>query len=103
MSEEGTDTNTTMALLGTVPVKATTENGPIKPGDLLTTSSKPGYAMVCNDTSRCADSLIGKALESLKEGEDDLDNANIEVAVVTVDDGYQRIEPDELEDRGLGV
>ena len=49
------------------------------------------------------DEAIELAVESLKEGEDDLDNANIEVAVVTVEDGYQRIEPDELEERGLGV
>ena len=69
LSEEDDDANATMALLGTVPVKATTENGPIGLGDLLTTSSKPGYAMVCNDTSRCTGSLIGKALESLEEGE----------------------------------
>ena len=44
-----------------------------------------------------------KFLQSLKEGEDDLENANIEVAVVTVEDGYHRIDPEELEDRGLGV
>lgn len=49
------------------------------------------------------DEAIELAVNSLQEGEEDLDNANIEVAVVTVEDGYQRIEPDELEDRGLGV
>ena len=56
----------TIALAGTVPVKATTENGHIHPGDLLTTSSKPGYAMVCRDTSKCADSIVGKAMGSLE-------------------------------------
>jgi len=49
------------------------------------------------------DEAIELAVESLKEGEDDLENANVEVAVVSVEDGYQRIEPDELEERGLGV
>ncbi|ADV82419.1 hypothetical protein AciPR4_1602 [Terriglobus saanensis SP1PR4] len=34
-----------MAMTGIVPTKVSTENGPIKPGDLLVTSSKPGYAM----------------------------------------------------------
>jgi hypothetical protein len=36
---------TRLALTGRVPVKVTEENGPIRPGDLLTTSSTPGYAM----------------------------------------------------------
>jgi len=69
LGEEGADTNAIMALLGTVPVKATTENGPIGLGDLLTTSSKPGYAMVCNEPAKCAGAIVGKALESLEEGE----------------------------------
>jgi hypothetical protein len=34
-----------VALLGRVPVKVTAENGPIRPGDLLTASSIPGVAM----------------------------------------------------------
>ena len=36
---------TQLALTGRVPVKVTEENGPIEPGDLLTTSSTPGHAM----------------------------------------------------------
>ena len=58
-----------LALSGIVPVKATTENGPIKPGDLLTTSSKPGYAMRCESLEKCRGAIIGKAMEALKEGE----------------------------------
>lgn len=58
-----------LALTGRVPVKATTENGPIRPGDLLTTSSKPGYAMRCGDVKRCEGTIIGKALGLLIEGE----------------------------------
>lgn len=34
-----------MALAGRVPVKISTENGPVVPGDYLTTSSTPGVAM----------------------------------------------------------
>jgi hypothetical protein len=58
-----------LALLGRVPVKATTENGPIRPGDLLTSASKPGYAMRCEDIHRCEGAIIGKALEALDESE----------------------------------
>ncbi|HUS86252.1 MAG TPA: hypothetical protein VMW76_03345 [Bacteroidales bacterium] len=36
---------TKLALTGRVPVKVTDENGPIKPGDMLTSSSTPGHAM----------------------------------------------------------
>ena len=58
-----------MALMGRVYVKATAENGPIRPGDLLTTASKPGYAMRCPDLSLCEGALVGKALEALPQGE----------------------------------
>ncbi|MFN4218698.1 MAG: hypothetical protein ACK4HB_05405, partial [Candidatus Bipolaricaulia bacterium] len=58
-----------LALVGRVPVKATTENGPIRPGDLLTSASKPGYAMRCENAQRCEGAIIGKALASLEEGE----------------------------------
>jgi subtilisin family serine protease len=58
-----------LALLGRVPVKATTENGPIRPGDLLTSASKPGYAMRCVDVTQCEGAIIGKALEALDESE----------------------------------
>jgi hypothetical protein len=48
-----------VALNGRVPVKVTNENGPIEPGDYLTTSSTPGYAMKATK----AGSTLGKALE----------------------------------------
>ncbi|MBI4033389.1 carbohydrate binding domain-containing protein [Candidatus Saccharibacteria bacterium] len=50
-----------VALAGRVPVNVTDENGPIIPGDYLTSSSKPGYAM----KATAAGPTIGKALESL--------------------------------------
>ena len=58
-----------LALMGRVPVKATTENGPIRPGDLLTVASKPGYAARCASANECDGVIIGKALEALEEGD----------------------------------
>jgi len=56
-----------MAMVGIVPVKVTAENGPIRPGDLLVTSSKLGYAMKGTDRGRMLGAVIGKALGSLNE------------------------------------
>lgn len=47
-----------LALSGRVPVKVTTENGPIKPGDMLTSSSIPGVAMRATK----AGTIIGQAM-----------------------------------------
>jgi subtilisin family serine protease len=58
-----------LALMGRAPVKATTENGPIRPGDLLTSSSKLGYAMRCDSIAKCEGAIVGKALEALEKGE----------------------------------
>ena len=57
-----------LALMGVVPVNASAENGPIRPGDLLTTASTPGYVMRCGDPKRCEGAIIGKALEVLEGG-----------------------------------
>jgi hypothetical protein len=57
-----------MAMIGIVPTKVSTENGPIAPGDLLVSSSTPGYAMKGTDRSRMLGSILGKALGSLDEG-----------------------------------
>lgn len=64
-----------VAIVGIVPTKVTGENGPIKPGDLLTTSSVPGHAMKASPTvlngTRIypTGTIIGKALESFKGGQ----------------------------------
>lgn len=63
-----TENKPLLALMGVVPVKASTESGSIQPGDLLTTSSIPGYTMRCNDPRECEGAIIGKALEPLEEG-----------------------------------
>lgn len=39
------DTYVALALVGVVPVKVTTENGPVSPGDLLVSAVTPGHAM----------------------------------------------------------
>ncbi len=53
-------TNVIVALSGQVPVKVSTENGAIKAGDLITSSSTPGVAMKAN----AGDTTIGTALQS---------------------------------------
>jgi hypothetical protein len=63
-----------LAVVGIVPVKVSTENGAIAPGDLLTTSDTPGYAMKADPITLNGISfypsgvLIGKALEPLATG-----------------------------------
>ena len=52
-----------VALVGRVTCNVSTENGPIRIGDLLTTSSTPGHAMCVNDYSQAAGAILGKALE----------------------------------------
>ena len=49
---EKSDTEIPMAMVGIVPTKVSAENGPIRRGDLLVTSSTEGYAMRGTDQSR---------------------------------------------------
>ncbi len=44
-------------------------NGPIEPGDMLTTSSTPGHAMCASDSARAFGSVIGKAMGHLDSGQ----------------------------------
>lgn len=57
-----------MAMMGIVPTKVCTENGPVQSGDLLVSSSTPGYAMKGTDRDRLPGAIIGKALASLESG-----------------------------------
>jgi hypothetical protein len=57
-----------LAVVGVVPCKVTAENGPIKPGDLLVTSSTPGHAMKGTNRRRILGAVVGKALEPLPSG-----------------------------------
>ena len=90
------DYGVAVALLGRTPVKITTENGPIQKGDLITTSSTPGYAMKfelleftgdesiqelvgkLNENEKRRNSIIGKALEPFA----DSDQGKIEVLLM---------------------
>lgn len=68
-AEFAVPTNTPpIALKGRVPVKVTLENGPIQPGDALTTSSLPGHAMKSTDWDRSWGTTIGKAMEPFTGG-----------------------------------
>jgi hypothetical protein len=70
MSQAGTlaDGQHPVALSGRVYCWADAANGPIKPGDLLTTSDTPGHAMKVTDRVKAQGAIIGKAMTSLKEG-----------------------------------
>jgi hypothetical protein len=66
-----------VALLGAVPCKVTDEGGPIRPGDLLTPSSRPGHAMRAADGTHAPGTIVGKAL-----GAHDAGTGKIEVFVM---------------------
>jgi hypothetical protein len=57
-----------MAMVGVVPTKVTAESGPIKPGDLLVTSSQLGYAMKGTDRNQLTGAIVGKAMGNLDFG-----------------------------------
>lgn len=52
-----------IALVGRARTKVSGENGPIRVGDLLTTSSVPGRAMRCADPAEHPGAIAGKSLE----------------------------------------
>jgi hypothetical protein len=56
-----------LSMMGLVPVKASAENGPIAPGDLLVASSTPGHAMRAGPNPPVG-TVLGKALGSLDSG-----------------------------------
>jgi hypothetical protein len=61
-------TEVPMAMVGIVPTKVSAENGSIKRGDLLVTSSTFGYAMKGTDRSKMLGAVVGKALGNLDTG-----------------------------------
>jgi hypothetical protein len=70
MSQKGTaaEGSFPVALTGRVYALADTSNGPIEPGDLLTTSQTPGHAMKVTDYSKAQGAILGKAMSSLDHG-----------------------------------
>lgn len=65
--DESTHGKIPLALVGVVPVKASVENGPIAPGDLLVASATPGHAMRAGPNPPVG-TVVGKGLEALEEG-----------------------------------
>jgi hypothetical protein len=61
-----------IALSGRVWVRCDASNGPIQPGDLLTTAERPGHAMKVTDYPRAQGAIIGKAMSALAQGESGL-------------------------------
>ena len=57
-----------VALSGRVYVLADASNGPIKPGDLLTTSNLAGHAMKVTNHAGAQGAILGKAMGSLQNG-----------------------------------
>lgn len=59
-----------VALSGRVWVWCDAATQAIAPGDMLTTSDTPGYAMVASDAARSHGAIIGKAMTTLAQGEE---------------------------------
>jgi hypothetical protein len=55
-----------VTLTGTVYALASNVNGPIRAGDLLTTSAVPGHAMRATDADAARGAIVGKALADLQ-------------------------------------
>ena len=65
---ESAENEIPLAMMGIVPCHVSDENGPIHRGDLLVTSSLPGYAMHGTDRTRMQGAVVGKALQNLESG-----------------------------------
>jgi hypothetical protein len=70
MKQEGTtaDGSLPLALSGRVYCRADASYGPIRPGDLLTSSDTPGHAMRVIHHKKAQGAIIGKAMTALAEG-----------------------------------
>jgi hypothetical protein len=66
--KKGEPNHLPIALMGRVFCKVDASQRAIKVGDLLTTSSTPGYAMKADDPARSFGAVIGKALSQLDAG-----------------------------------
>ena len=57
-----------VALAGRVYCNVDATEAAVQPGDLLTTSPTPGYAMKAADYMRAQGAILGKAMEKLEKG-----------------------------------
>jgi hypothetical protein len=69
--EAGNPGDALIAVAGKVPCNVDASNGPIKEGDLLTTSSQQGYAMKATDPK--IGTILGKAMGTLDSGTGTID------------------------------
>jgi hypothetical protein len=67
--QPGKNGSVPIALIGKVYCKVDADFGPIKIGDLLTTSNTPGHAMKVSEPYRALGAVIGKALRPLTSGQ----------------------------------
>lgn len=58
-----------VAVLGKVMCLVDADFGPIRKGNLLTSSSRPGYAMAAFDRNKAFGSVVGKALADVEAGQ----------------------------------
>jgi hypothetical protein len=58
-----------VALAGRVYCNVDASYGAVEPGDLLTTSPTPGYAMVVENHGKARGAILGKAMEKLSHGQ----------------------------------
>ena len=58
-----------VALAGRVHCNVDATEGGVEPGDMLTTSATPGYAMKSTDYTRERGAILGKAMQRLENGE----------------------------------
>jgi hypothetical protein len=72
LGQAGVDGEHPIALAGRVYCKVDGKYGAVEPGDLLTTSPTPGYAMIIRDRQEAQGAVIGKAMQALPEGENGL-------------------------------
>ena len=70
MAQTGTaaDGEHPISMTGRVYCQVDASNGPIAPGDLLTTSDTPGVAMKVTDYNKANGATIGKAMTSMEKG-----------------------------------
>ena len=72
-----------VALAGKIKIKVCLENGPIKRGDLLTSSSMPGTAMKAGQNIETQNAIIAKALEDFTKPNHENESGEI-IAIIMI-------------------
>jgi hypothetical protein len=69
LQQQGMNGGQDIALSGRVYALADATNGPIRPGDLLTTSGTAGYCMKATNVTKSHGAILGKAMSALERGQ----------------------------------